>query len=132
MVRKRKTVVFAMVFAFVICTAGFGFGSGTASNIKVNINTATKTELTQLHQIGPAKADAIIQYRKANGPFKSPSDLTKVSGIGEKIYSMNKDMIVVEMPKEAKEKMGDDKKSTTAAKDATTESKEKKDTGSTY
>lgn len=50
----------------------------------VNINTADKKLLTQLPGIGPVTADSILQYRKANGEFKSIDELTKVKGIGDK------------------------------------------------
>ena len=51
----------------------------------VNINTATQEEFIALHKgLGPAKAQAIIDYRKANGPFKSVDDLRHVKGIGAK------------------------------------------------
>ena len=51
----------------------------------VNINTATQDEFVALHKgLGPAKAQAIIDYRKANGPFKSVDDLRHVKGIGAK------------------------------------------------
>ena len=35
----------------------------------VNINSATKEQLESLNGIGPVKAQAIIDYRKKNGPF---------------------------------------------------------------
>lgn len=51
---------------------------------KVNINTATVSELETLPGIGPAKAQAIIEYRTQFGPFSSVEELINVSGIGEK------------------------------------------------
>ena len=50
----------------------------------IDINAADKTLLVQLPGIGPKTADAILSYRKANGSFKSVSDLMNVKGIGEK------------------------------------------------
>lgn len=58
-----------------------------ASATQININTATVDELQKLHGIGAAKAKAIVDYRKANGNFKNASDLTKVPGIGEKVFA---------------------------------------------
>ena len=53
-----------------------------AAFAQININTATKDQLDGLKGIGPAKAQAIIDYRTKNGPFKTVDDLEKVSGIG--------------------------------------------------
>jgi competence protein ComEA len=50
----------------------------------VDINSAGKQELEALPGIGPAKAEAIIQYRQDNGLFATVDELTKVKGIGEK------------------------------------------------
>src|SRR5450759_2753249 len=61
----------------------------------VNINTATKEDLESLPEIGPVKAQAIIDYRKANGPFKTPEDIMKVSGIKEGTFGTVKGMISV-------------------------------------
>lgn len=50
----------------------------------VNINTATQGELDGVKGIGPSKAQAIIEYRTKNGPFKSLEDLKNVKGFGDK------------------------------------------------
>lgn len=50
---------------------------------KLNVNTASAAELEALSGIGPAKAEAIVEYRDTNGPFASVDDLMQVSGIGE-------------------------------------------------
>ena len=59
----------------------------TPSNSKqgtVNINTATLEELQTLKGIGKKKAEAILQYRKEHGAFRTKEDLLQVKGIGKK------------------------------------------------
>jgi competence protein ComEA len=66
-----------------------------APGTKININTASAEELDKLPEIGPVKAQAIVDYRKANGKFSAPEDVMKVSGIKEGTYAKIKDFIVV-------------------------------------
>ena len=59
----------------------------TPSNSKqgtVNINTATLEELQTIKGIGKKKAEAILQYRKEHGSFRTKEDLLQVKGIGKK------------------------------------------------
>ena len=62
----------------------------------LDINTATADELDKgLSGIGPAKAQAIVKYREANGPFKSVDDLTHVKGIGKATLEKNRAKVTV-------------------------------------
>lgn len=62
----------------------------------VNVNTAdAETISAELKGVGISKAIAIVEYRKANGPFRSPDDLARVKGIGERTVEINRDNILV-------------------------------------
>lgn len=62
---------------------------------KINLNTASQTELETLPGIGPAKAQAIIDYRENSGPFKAIEDIRSISGFGEKTFEKLKEHISV-------------------------------------
>lgn len=62
---------------------------------KININTASETELDSLPGIGPTYAKRIIEYRNANGGYKSIEDIKNVKGIGDKTFDKFKDKIIV-------------------------------------
>lgn len=72
-----------------------GSSSSATNNGKVNINTADLATLQTLNGVGPSTAQKIIDYRNANGKFKSIDDLKKISGIGEKTFAKFKDQICV-------------------------------------
>lgn len=62
----------------------------------VNINQAdAKTIAKSLNGIGISKAEAIVDYRQENGPFKSVKDLAKVRGLGLKIVDRNREDILI-------------------------------------
>lgn len=97
LVLAALTVLFAVSLAFLHKTSyeGTAHGDYTVSvqektdeitaptRVLVNVNTANAEELETLTGIGPALAQAIIDYRAGHGAFRSADDLLLVKGIGE-------------------------------------------------
>jgi competence protein ComEA len=65
------------------------------ANAALNLNTATKDELVALSGIGPAKAQAILDYRTEHGGFKSVDELKDVKGIGARRFEKLKPELTV-------------------------------------
>ena len=61
----------------------------------ININTASQSLLETLPGIGPAKAQEIIAYRTANGPFDSIEGIMEVTGIKEALFERLKPFVTV-------------------------------------
>lgn len=61
----------------------------------ININQADAATIAkELTGVGAKKAEAIVQYRKEHGDFKTLKDLENVSGIGAKTVQQNEKNIV--------------------------------------
>jgi len=62
----------------------------------INLNNASLEDFCSLSGIGEKKAQAILDWRSANGPFSSVDDLTKVKGIGAKTLQKNRHRLTVD------------------------------------
>jgi competence protein ComEA len=59
----------------------------------IDINRAAAKELDLLPGIGPALSRRVVEYRQINGPFAKIEDITRVQGIGPKIFQRIRDYI---------------------------------------
>lgn len=79
-----------LVVAFLSIFSSLSFAS------QVDINSADAATLAQsINGIGPSKAQAIVEYREANGPFASLDDLVLVQGIGAKTLDRIRESITL-------------------------------------
>lgn len=53
---------------------------------KINVNTAEASDLKKHPYITPAVANAIVNYRKAHGPFKQVADIKQCRVVTEELY----------------------------------------------
>ena len=67
--------------------------SGGQASAKIDLNSATASELETLPGIGTVKAQSILDYRQANGPYSSVDDLLAVSGIGPATVESIRDLV---------------------------------------
>lgn len=69
----------------------------------VNVNTADAATISaELQGVGLTRAQAIVDYRKAHGPFKSYEDLTLVKGIGARTIEINRANILFKSAEQKK------------------------------
>lgn len=58
---------------------------------RIDLNHASAEELTVLPGVGAVTAQAIVDYREANGPFSSLEELLLVPGVGPSTVNAIKD-----------------------------------------
>ncbi len=89
---KKSFQIFSFILLLAFSSLGFAG--------EVNINTAdAQTIAKNLKGVGLKKAQAIVVYRKKNGPFKTIESLAKVKGIGFKTVEKNRANISIAMAK---------------------------------
>ena len=65
------------------------------SGALLDLNTATVAQLDALPGVGPVLAQRLIDYRTANGGFRSVDQLREVDGIGESRFQKLKELVTV-------------------------------------
>ena len=99
----RKLLVTISLAFSVLCYSGYLTAapiepmqeSHNKEMITFNINTADAEIIADLmNGVGPKKAQAIIEYRTANGPFENLEALLAVKGIGSATIAKNKELVV--------------------------------------
>jgi len=88
-----KTRIALALMAVVLVTATLA-GAGEETAGVVNINTGSAEQLQLLPRVGPALADRIIEFREANGPYRTVDEIVAVKGIGEKSFEKLEPYIV--------------------------------------
>ena len=90
--RRTGSTAFALAFA----------AATVPALAAVDLNTATRDELVAVPGIGPTKAQAIVDHRTANGPFKSVDDLRDVKGFrGKLVDRLRPELTVAAAPAKA-------------------------------
>ncbi|MCC6710436.1 MAG: helix-hairpin-helix domain-containing protein [Gammaproteobacteria bacterium] len=80
---KRLLMIFMLVLSCALSAAE-----------PVNLNSASAEALAAgMVGIGPAKAQAIVDYREAHGPFKTVDDLLQIKGIGAATLDKNRERV---------------------------------------
>jgi competence protein ComEA len=62
----------------------------------LNLNTATVAELETLPQVGPATAQAIVDYRESYGRFETIEEILEIPGIGPSTFDQIQDLLTVD------------------------------------
>ena len=69
--------------------------SSAATSSLISLNQASSSQLEELPGVGPALAGRMVDWRTANGGFKSKEDLLNVAGIGDKLFAAVKDLVTL-------------------------------------
>lgn len=89
--KSRRLHALLAALALSLAFIGPAFAADT-----VDINSADAATINEvLLNVGPSKAQAIVDYRDEHGPFKSADQLAQVKGIGLKTVEKNRDRIVL-------------------------------------
>lgn len=85
---------FRTLAASLLLSLLFAWPSFAAETVNINAADAATIDRVLLN-IGPAKAEAIVAYRKQHGAFRSVEELAQVKGVGLRTIEKNRGRIVL-------------------------------------
>jgi competence protein ComEA len=92
---QRSKAMFLKLAMFALAMS-FGVSSLLWGATPVNINQANASDIAKsLDGIGKTRAQAIVDWRGAHGPFKKADDLRHVKGIGKATIERNRSAILL-------------------------------------
>jgi competence protein ComEA len=98
MTENLRQVFIAHILVLVV-TLGL-LGSGLAFLIGVwpfsrdiDLNTANQASLAALPDVGDARAEAIVEYRRQHGSFKDVEEVKQIPGVGDEVFASFKDLV---------------------------------------
>ena len=98
---RRAGVITALLLALLL-GAGLAASPANAQQeagtpARVSINSADAATLAAgLNGVGLSRAESIVRYREAYGPFESVEELAEVKGIGESTVERNRKVITLD------------------------------------
>ena len=79
----------------VIADQSAGSSSNGNNSSLISLNMASESALEDLPGVGPALAGRIVDWREANGGYKTKEDLLNVAGIGDKLFASIRDLVTL-------------------------------------
>jgi len=77
-----------------LCEPEIGGGAAVVRRwAPIDINAASAEDLTALPGVGPARARAVVEYRRTHGPFRRVEDLVRVPGFGPRTVEKIRPMV---------------------------------------
>ena len=97
MLKRSLIVALLGVSPFFTSLHGYAQSQQAGAVAVVNINSAdAKTLAQKLEGIGQTRAEEIVRYREAYGPFFAVEDLLEVRGVGKATLDNNRERIALE------------------------------------
>ena len=97
--RICSVLIFLMISLVASCTSRVEYVAANVSapaSGAININTASVDELEKLPNIGRKTAEAIVEFRTANGPFGRIEQLMQIRGVSEERFESLRPLIKIE------------------------------------